>query len=73
MGMALPKFIIENWSYKDKENKICLKENAPEWKKIKNGDKIITKETPYWEIKIEDWLALRRLGAFLLQKSKMPH
>lgn len=28
MGMALPKFIIENWSYKDKENKICLKENA---------------------------------------------
>lgn len=54
MGMVLPKFIIENWSYKDKENKICLKENAPEWKKIKNGDKIITKETPYWEIKIED-------------------
>lgn len=33
MGLILPKFIQENWSYKDENNKICLKEDAPEWAK----------------------------------------
>lgn len=45
MGMVLPKFIIENWSYKDKENKICLKENAPEWAK-KEYEEFLKKINP---------------------------
>ena len=34
--------------------KRMIKQIKEKWKKIKNGDKNITKETPYWEIKIED-------------------
>lgn len=33
MGLALPRFIIENWSYKNANNEICIKEDAPEWAK----------------------------------------
>ena len=33
MGLMLPRFIEKNWSYKDENNKICLKEDAPEWAK----------------------------------------
>ena len=34
--------------------KRMIKQIKEKWKKIKKGDKNITKETPYWEIKIED-------------------
>lgn len=30
----LPRFIQEKWSYKNENNEICLKEDAPEWAKV---------------------------------------
>lgn len=33
MGLMLPKFIEKGWSYKDENNNICIKEDAPKWAK----------------------------------------
>lgn len=33
MGLEMPRFIEENWDYIDENEKLCIKENAPDWAK----------------------------------------